>query len=153
MGFQSTRPSRGETLMIFFASVRVHISIHSPLAGRDRQQIRHRGTLQDFNPLAPRGARPTEATETPTPFSFQSTRPSRGETGGSGADKRHRRGFQSTRPSRGETAATPSWRGWAYFNPLAPRGARRALSPAVPDAKRFQSTRPSRGETGTTIRP
>ena len=56
--------------------------------------------------------------------------------------------FQSTRPSRGETDFLSGIRrASGNFNPPAPRGARLlgALAPLVSD--QFQSTRPSRGET------
>ena len=56
--FQSTRPSRGETMYPGDSSAPGKISIHSPLAGRDP-------LLQDVEPEG---------------SLFQSTRPSRGET-------------------------------------------------------------------------
>ena len=55
--FQSTRPSRGETGRDSTRVGRQIISIHSPLAGRDRRATRGRRGCRDFNPLAPRGAR------------------------------------------------------------------------------------------------
>ena len=60
--FQSTRPSRGETVVPEMLLSLLIISIHSPLAGRDPDRDQH--TVQQslyFNPLAPRGARPAEA--------------------------------------------------------------------------------------------
>ena len=107
-----------------------------------------------------------------TKQSFQSTRPSRGETDDSlfgniadkvsihsplaGRDTKSLKAltgttwFQSTRPSRGETyaphAGTHSGK---RFNPLAPRGARRRPEQNPTFAETFQSTRPSRGETHT----
>ena len=101
--FQSTRPSRGETddLAGFLATV--NISIHSPLAGRDRGSRHHRQCS-----------------------AFQSTRPSRGET-------RCRRGNHRTgtisihSPLAGrDILAIVCSAAAADFNPLAPRGARRA---------------------------
>ena len=80
------------------------ISIHSPLAGRD-QATAGAGTNAGI---------------------FQSTRPSRGETL---QPARHTSAwkFQSTRPSRGETCSGVRCVFCvSYFNPLAPRGARRA---------------------------
>ncbi len=146
MGFQSTRPSRGETSARCAACWGWYISIHSPLAGRDLQAKRcYQGSL-NFNPLAPRGARPASALDRATSGIFQSTRPSRGETmllnTGIASTK-----FQSTRPSRGETGldyrflapikisihSPLAGRDYVYrgmprssynFNPLAPRGAR-----------------------------
>ena len=101
--FQSTRPSRGETVGSHIVTPAQRISIHSPLAGRDGVRFSAGCPPSDFNPLAPRGARPRIKVHSSGITRFQSTRPSRGETwcscsGGS--------------PSRD-------------FNPLAPRGARR----------------------------
>ena len=123
--FQSTRPSRGETIAVLGAdqpgkhfnplaprgarpaAVRLlpelkDISIHSPLAGRDSDRLAFRSTTvisihsplagrdlrtsraqrwrSYFNPLAPRGARPSQTTQKSHHTRFQSTRPSRGET-------------------------------------------------------------------------
>ena len=100
----------------------------------------------DFNPLAPRGARPFRISSWSVLTTFQSTRPSRGETGQT-ALAAVDTAFQSTRPSRGETIVCPTksdilkisshsplagrdngggWMlaGGRHFNPLAPRGAR-----------------------------
>ena len=125
MIFQSTRPSRGETARRADRTSAGCISIHSPLAGRDRTRQQHRRHHRYFNPLAPRGARPWCVANC----------------------LRHRR-FQSTRPSRGETCwwSAPGRR-LHNFNPLAPRGARRKASREAAKNIRFQSTRPSRGET------
>ena len=101
--FQSTRPSRGETVTGYYQQADSWISIHSPLAGRDGSQILRGQGHHDFNPLAPRGARRGP------PF----------------------------------LASIVS-----YFNPLAPRGARRVTRYGLISSGVFQSTRPSRGETG-----
>ena len=55
--FQSTRPSRGETINPMWRIKAMTISIHSPLAGRAALIPPIRGWEGDFNPLAPRGAR------------------------------------------------------------------------------------------------
>ncbi len=102
----------------------LEISIHSPLKVRDRRCIGDRSCGFDFNPPAPRGARPITSPVLTGRSVFQSTRPSRGETY---LPIREDNAciFQSTRPSRGETSSSgqmpPIW----HFNPLAPRGARR----------------------------
>ena len=80
IGFQSTRPSRGETYnqsgaMGQAQRISIHsplagrdqveqapvqpggISIHSPLAGRDGYGTGYAANHPNFNPLAPRGAR------------------------------------------------------------------------------------------------
>ena len=168
--FQSTRPSRGETSSHAEARLTVIISIHSPLAGRDHRSSdskRLDGLFQstrpsrgetseddllvgggdDFNPLAPRGARRQPVGAVTFSSLFQSTRPSRGETQPQGHQARspeisihsplagrdivqqwedEYNRFQSTRPSRGETTADAN----------------------VLETVKFQSTRPSRGETG-----
>ena len=147
--FQSTRPSRGATRHILSVRGCPNISIHAPLAGRDHFLSRPSATTGDFNPRAPRGARPPVLENLVPIIQFQSTRPSRGAT------SRHcspviRLVFQSTRPSRGatigrvesvrlrpisihaplagrdaETAASGA--SAAYFNPRAPRGARQQM--------------------------
>ena len=123
--FQSTRPSQGETHGTRIGAFFLSISIHSPLAGRDERKLSRSAGGNDFNPLAPRGARPWESRQRIITKSFQSTRPSRGET----------------------TSTTARLAFTAYFNPLAPRGARHALYAEQHFYQTFQSTRPSRGET------
>ena len=95
------------------------------MRGETRKSCHNQQGRQDFNPLAPCGARPVYF----GPF-------------------RRFLQFQSTRPVRGETR---SWwslcRPWRYFNPLAPCGARRLFSAFLTSRSTFQSTRPVRGET------
>jgi len=173
-------------------SARPAISIHSPLAGRDKLPDKLFSDARNFNPLAPRGARPglfvfghqvgmlfqstrPSRGETRSRWlrcaetRFQSTRPSRGETPATKSDV-FASLFQSTRPSRGETEPQSRCRCCSHFNPLAPRGARQSRSRDVDAVAisihsplagrdealkshgipvRFQSTRPSRGETGS----
>ena len=124
-GFQSTRPSRGETRP-------VTLSVFLPL---------------NFNPLAPRGAR-RPGMWLPSHFKrFQSTRPSRGETA-DGALSWQGCNISIHSPLAGrdhmEDAASPHE---VNFNPLAPRGARRRPIQSRHSLRLFQSTRPSRGET------
>ena len=101
--FQSTRPSRGETY--YHALILNCCHDFNPLAPRGarhawQQRRRHAGGISIHSPLAGRD---------------QQWRPRR----------RHRRLFQSTRPSRGETGYAPDGRLYRWhFNPLAPRGAR-----------------------------
>ena len=79
------------------------ISIHSPLAGRDQGGHSVKSIIMDFNPLAPRGARrrrPAPAARRNNHFNPLAPRGARHRpTAASGPD----RSFQSTRPSRGET--------------------------------------------------
>ena len=79
--FQSTRPSRGETLALSAAVTSLGIiSIHSPLAGRDPGSAAECGgpDISIHSPLA--GRDNPNMTLMPPPSAFQSTRPSRGET-------------------------------------------------------------------------
>ena len=58
MKFQSTRPLRGATLTNGSSPAQnITISIHAPLAGRDRNLLSCSAWLQNFNPRAPCGAR------------------------------------------------------------------------------------------------
>ena len=103
--FQSTRPSRGATTILVDSRYQVAISIHAPLAGRDR-----------LRPWILSRVR------------FQSTRPSRGATQMGCKSRLWELTFQSTRPSRGATTRCK----WARsasrnFNPRAPRGARQQM--------------------------
>ena len=145
--FQSTRPSRGETLSEpHRRASRLNFNPLAPRGARPRRNRPGRQCRQDFNPLAPRGARPKLHSVADIVCRFQSTRPSRGETSSSGNSStaavfqstRPSRGetmvgdnlscrceFQSTRPSRGETHPSATRRHQRpNFNPLAPRGAR-----------------------------
>ena len=106
-----------------------------------------------FNPLAPRGARLKQEL-LPKPFGrFQSTRPSRGETGSVPVLARSLAKFQSTRPSRGETdqrRKAYALMGISIHSPLAGRDLNHVGVGLLVRAI-FQSTRPSRGETGEAV--
>ena len=124
LSFQSTRPLRGGTWIDSFRIVKRRISIHPPLAGRDRRCLsvpldqmisihpplagRDRLCVQichkrgDFNPPAPCGAGRGIMSPAIIGRLFQSTRPLRGGTIAGGAGGR-RLLFQSTRPLRGGT--------------------------------------------------
>ena len=78
--FQSTRPSRGATFKRVRGNVDKRISIHAPLAGRDIDPVGQGRNRWDFNPRAPRGARPLWRSCSLLWVRFQSTRPSRGAT-------------------------------------------------------------------------
>ena len=100
--FQSTRPVRGETGDPAESVVEILISIHSPRAGRDSPAEARRSGWANFNPLAPCGARQLVHAYSAIAIEFQSTRPVRGET----------------------TSAHLPHATSIYFNPLAPCGAR-----------------------------
>ena len=79
------------------------ISIHPPLAGRDFMWRWSRHDLFYFNPPAPCGAGPVRSKYTQEGDEFQSTRPLRGGTDAAAQSARGEL-FQSTRPLRGGTA-------------------------------------------------
>ena len=167
--FQSTRPSRGATLssrhdimrMIIsihaplagrdgkdkFSDFQRGISIHAPLAGRDRSfdgRARHR---RDFNPRAPRGARQPMANRRNSQNAFQSTRPSRGATVAA-ALVEHGDHISIHAPLAGRDTRLRQFAARVrHFNPRAPRGARLRRHDLARLRVAFQSTRPSRGAT------
>ena len=169
--FQSTRPSRGATRKcrrIFNTSP--HISIHAPLAGRDRYCAASRSSRLNFNPRAPRGARPAgrwndlacaghfnpraprgarrySVSTASEPSLFQSTRPSRGATNVTLFAPCATIYFNPRAPRGARPTSTGSGKQRADFNPRAPRGARQNNPPDPKGHGGFQSTRPSRGAT------
>ena len=103
--FQSTCPARGTTPPAAKAEAGYFISIHVPREGHD-YDINHSWLClqSNFNPRAPRGARPLRSpSDTALPL------------------------FQSTCPARGTTVSMLPFSGQANFNPRAPRGARPLL--------------------------
>ena len=79
--FQSTRPARGETW--YSAAQMLRRDNFNPLAPRGARPFRRSAARPagcDFNPLAPRGARPCRWHPSPMGIKFQSTCPARGET-------------------------------------------------------------------------
>ena len=147
--FQSTRPSRGETIFKALSHQGRRISIHSPLAGRDLGNRLAQVVAFLFQSTRPsRGETKRFPCSSSINHKFQSTRPSRGETRARLIQIRIPKEFQSTRPSRGETeyygcvkdspnisihsplagrdifSASVAMT-YGNFNPLAPRGARR----------------------------
>ena len=167
--FQSTCPARGTTFDQKSAALLDCISIHVPREGHDRRPVRfdignvisihvpreghdRKQTALflldiDFNPRAPRGARPPTFKDeflyiaisihvpreghdhrrrlsTLSLRLFQSTCPARGTTRGQSISLKDVE-FQSTCPARGTTTIQPRVTGAvSYFNPRAPRGAR-----------------------------
>ena len=168
--FQSTRPLRGATIGKMLDNYVTVISIHAPLAGRDRA-ITGTGTKLDyFNPRAPCGARRTGTPFLTTSTVFQSTRPLRGATPPPPPPPVDPT-ISIHAPLAGRDKATVrETRSNFDFNPRAPCGARRLLlrprcrarqisihaplagrdsssSSASPPCSPFQSTRPLRGAT------
>ena len=131
MTFQSTRPSRGETV-IFVWKMLVRFRFQSTRPSRGETANRKRQSLCNpyFNPLAPRGARPVHSPcggEVDLPNSIHSPLAGRDKT-------------------QGNVGVTTT-----HFNPLAPRGARLKCLGEMNINLSFQSTRPSRGETPTIL--
>ena len=166
----STRPVRGETARCRPSSKMQRISIHSPRSGRDIDSMHFRSRPENFNPLAPCGARPAANTAHKLYRAFQSTRPVRGETSNgyanmpdiiisihsprAGRDASSsrtaspRKNFNPLAPcgARPKLAAHFAYNR-LYFNPLAPCGARQVRALSLIRLILFQSTRPVRGET------
>ena len=152
--FQSTRPVRGETADEWRALTMSFISIHSPRAGRDSPESTCRRWRQNFNPLAPCGARRGHLCDYQEKTMISIHSPRAGRDLPALLPTPCAPVFQSTRPVRGETRQDRSRGGDLHdFNPLAPCGARRVHSKIYLQAKRFQSTRPVRGETARSAAP
>ena len=78
--FQSTRPAWGATSQDTGVQAHKHISIRAPLVGRDDARCPTCRGCTNFNPRAPRGARPRAAAKDKDLAAFQSTRPAWGAT-------------------------------------------------------------------------
>ena len=106
--FQSTRPLRGATRkLIYTDTVSNLISIHAPLAGRDRELMSTKVSYKDFNPRAPCGARPFLLSRKKKHGDFNPRAPCGArQLPIRAASFRFR--FQSTRPLRGATALAPA---------------------------------------------
>ncbi len=123
------------------------ISIHALREERDCRRIGYIQPFRDFNPRAPRGARPLRRPSLAATWQFQSTRSARSATSKIKIESKDAVKFQSTRSARSATiynspARIPtvisihalreerdSFRSLRvpllrYFNPRAPRGAR-----------------------------
>ena len=145
--FQSTRPSWGATKPRARLRLCHSISIHAPLVGRDSKVAVPLLSDDDFNPRAPRGARPSMAILPTSLMSFQSTRPSWGATTGDSPGA-YTKTFQSTRPSWGATQFPLPARRRHSISIHAPLvGRDRCRRTATASSKPFQSTRPSWGAT------
>ena len=106
IGFQSTHPSWGATILISLPCLKkkisIHapivgcdhvdkvladyaspISIHAPIVGCDSMQRPTEQRQNNFNPRTHRGVRLTQSQGADTPVLFQSTHPSWGATDGS----------------------------------------------------------------------
>ena len=143
-------PREGRDLPMRPSKAVRYISIHAPREGRDEVYgVRWLALEHAFQSTRPaRGATETPSTEFPTQSKFQSTRPARGATRTVSTARKSLQTFQSTRPARGATLVLHSLftdigisihapregrdhsakllaKTQNYFNPRAPRGARR----------------------------
>ena len=106
---------------------RADVSIHAPLAGRDRMRKDLCKSGFHFNPRAPCGARRDRHLAITICATFQSTRPLRGATVKVMVGQYDTMAFQPTRPLRGATGGGGGlYPGLRHFNPRAPCGARLA---------------------------
>ena len=105
---------------------------------------------RDFNPRAPRGARPFRPKYTNALSRFQSTCPARGTTKKERTNSRTTLHFNPRAP-RGarHRHRIHHLQGRRHFNPRAPRGARLLKHAAQLHNNQFQSTCPARGTTLT----
>ncbi len=148
--FQSTRPARGATIGGRFGRRRYWVSIHAPRAGRDSPYWDKPRKVKGFNPRAPRGARRARHVHpAPSAPCFNPRAPR-------GARQKHRPAilsaekFQSTRPARGATCGSGVGTRHLPVSIHAPRAGRDECR-ELPEQQqqRFQSTRPARGATTT----
>ena len=146
------------------------ISIHMPREGHDKVVTAGKAALSDFNPRAPRGARPRHFSKLIPMGEFQSTCPARGTTSREvhctaehgisihvpreghdlalGGDACGRRDFNPRAPRGARPTTAMRLKPLAFdFNPRAPRGARHPLTRVVYPVDAFQSTCPARGTT------
>ena len=116
-GHDSTSPTK--------YTLSVSISIHVPREGHDPRPPMHRIKGTDFNPRAPRGARPTPLNAVSSWSRFQSTCPARGTTSSRPVPALYSVNFNPRAP-RGARQVRPAFdsRLITHFNPRAPRGAR-----------------------------
>ena len=138
--FNPRAPCRARQQPVFQLHLRDRVSIHAPLAGRDRDPVRPRDrkSFQSTRPLrgATRDRRQRQST-----VAFQSTRPLRGATSSGMVGLLIARGFNPRAPCGARPRRSGRKIGYAGgFNPRARRYPRR-------HALRFQSTRPLRGAT------
>ena len=147
VSFQSTRPTRGATLLCRRLAHRAHVSIHAPHEGRDTVYYRVRAE-QCVSIHAPHEGRDAiRRQRRPACAQFQSTRPTRGATCPTvaavavnvvsihapheGRDHKHNHGSHSKcvsihAPHEGrDTVQMLLGHESVRFNPRAPRGARR----------------------------
>ena len=125
--FQSTLPTRGETILSYRSILARMISIHSPHTGRDAGCSPDGHRRPDFNPLSPHGER----------------RGRRCRCAPAGCH------FNPLSPHGERLKIFREPLNIQNFNPLSPHGERPAFPVFLVISSRFQSTLPTRGETVT----
>ncbi len=106
----------------------------------------------NFNPRAPRGARPENLEKFDLVYKFQSTRSARSATRWRTRVSNKYTKFQSTRSARSATISLCDGQAPAgNFNPRAPRGARPCQTQTSMSVLPFQSTRSARSATSPGI--
>ena len=140
--FQSTRPLRGATLFMRGINGSLCISIHAPLAGRDRSDPRKMRPVRDFNPRAPCGARRFRLLTCADSGSISIHAPLAGRDGPSKMDREG--GAISI---HAPLAGRDRWRrgpgtGSVNFNPRAPCGARPAKAAGIYGTRDFNPRAP-----------
>ena len=146
--FQSTLPTRGETEQAAEETRRQQISIHSPHTGRDFCRPA-RAAIQSISIHSPHTGR-DDVTHRRIydriVISIHSPHTGRDGHGFRGAGVEGV--FQSTLPTRGETGELPPGQFYQInFNPLSPHGERPSANINTNPRTEFQSTLPTRGET------
>ena len=126
LGFQSTCPARGTTYTDVNSKGNEVISIHVPREGHDQLLFSQLNRPPYFNPRAPRGARLHAGKRHVKLVAISIHVPREGHDRLIFLPTAAVLRFQSTCPARGTTASQrQSYDNAAYFNPRAPRGARR----------------------------
>ena len=109
ISFQSTRPAWGATQIVYMGVNQTTFQSTRPAWGATGRDEAIMFYLRDFNPRAPRGARPVETIRILMGHTFQSTRPAWGATWKRG-ELYSLKIFQSTRPAWGATDVPHLWR-------------------------------------------
>ena len=118
-------PLAGRDRLLVLEESLSNISIHAPLAGRDLFRHRQHCELQDFNPRAPRGARPLNSMGQQLKTLDFNPRAPRGARRNGAADRGRQCAISIHAPLAGrDQPRGTSTMALTNFNPRAPRGAR-----------------------------
>ena len=146
--FQSTPPARGATPMMLFQTLILLISIHAPREGGDGGGCLRPWYTPNFNPRPPRGGRQLQtAPQQPSPRHFN-PRPPRGGRLCFALVIRLIKDFNPRPPRGGRPSTVKSLTGSKLISIHAPReGGDQFHTCSKGQGKRFQSTPPARGAT------